>query len=75
MITGDANIAEATMIVQYRVADPSKYLFRLKDSEETLASHRRGGASQRHRSHQHRRRDHHRPREGSGRRRAPGCKS
>jgi membrane protease subunit HflK len=36
MITGDANIAEATMIVQYRVADPSKYLFRLKDSEETL---------------------------------------
>jgi modulator of FtsH protease HflK len=36
MITGDANIAEATMIVQYRVADPSKYLFRLRDSEETL---------------------------------------
>ena len=36
MITGDANIAEATMIVQYRVADPSKYLFRLRDSEDTL---------------------------------------
>jgi modulator of FtsH protease HflK len=36
MITGDANIAEATMIVQYRVADPSKYLFRLRDSEESL---------------------------------------
>ncbi len=36
MITGDANISEATMIVQYRVADPSKYLFRLRDSEGTL---------------------------------------
>jgi modulator of FtsH protease HflK len=36
MITGDTNIAEATMIVQYRITDPSKYLFRLRDSEDTL---------------------------------------
>ena len=36
MLTGDANIVEAQMIVQYRVADPSKYLFRLRDPEETL---------------------------------------
>lgn len=36
MLTGDANIVEAKMIVQYRVSDPSKYLFRLRDSEETL---------------------------------------
>lgn len=36
MITGDENIVEAQMIVQYRVADTSKALFRLKDPEETL---------------------------------------
>lgn len=36
MITGDENIVEAQMIVQYRVSDTSKALFRLKDPEETL---------------------------------------
>jgi membrane protease subunit HflK len=36
MLTGDENIVEALMIVQYRVTDPSKYLFRIKDPEETL---------------------------------------
>ena len=36
MLTGDENIVEAQIIVQYRVADPSKYLFRIKDAEETL---------------------------------------
>ena len=36
MLTGDENIVEAQMIVQYRVSDPSKYLFRLKDPDETL---------------------------------------
>jgi membrane protease subunit HflK len=36
MITGDENIVEAQMIVQYRVADPSKYLFRLEDPESAL---------------------------------------
>ncbi len=36
MITGDANIVEAQMIVQYTVSDPSKFLFRLRDPEETL---------------------------------------
>lgn len=36
MLTGDENIVEAQMIVQYRVTDPSKYLFELKDPEETL---------------------------------------
>ena len=36
MITGDENIVEAQMIVQYRVAEPSKYLFRLADPEEAL---------------------------------------
>lgn len=36
MITGDENIVEAQMIVQYRVADPSKALFRLKDPEKVL---------------------------------------
>jgi len=36
MLTGDANIVEARMIIQYRVSDPSKYLFRLRDPDETL---------------------------------------
>jgi len=36
MITGDANILEVQMIVQYRVIDPSKYMFRLRDPDETL---------------------------------------
>jgi len=36
MLTGDENIVEAPMVVQYRVADPSKYLFRLRDPEGTL---------------------------------------
>jgi membrane protease subunit HflK len=36
MLTGDENIVEAQMIVQYRVADPAKYLFRLRDPEGAL---------------------------------------
>lgn len=36
MLTGDENIVAAHMIVQWRVNDPSKFLFRLKDPEETL---------------------------------------
>ena len=36
MLTGDENIVEAQMIVQYRVTDPSKYLFRIREPEETL---------------------------------------
>jgi membrane protease subunit HflK len=36
MITGDENIVEAQMIVQYRVSDPSLYLFRLADPEAVL---------------------------------------
>lgn len=36
MLTGDENIVDAQMIVQYRVVDPSKYLFRLKGPELVL---------------------------------------
>jgi len=36
MITGDANILEVHMIVQYRVVDPTRYLFRLREPDETL---------------------------------------
>jgi membrane protease subunit HflK len=36
MLTGDENIVAAEMIVQYQVADPEKYLFRLKDPETAL---------------------------------------
>jgi membrane protease subunit HflK len=38
MLTGDENIVEAQLIVQYKISDPSLYLFRLKDSEITLRS-------------------------------------
>jgi modulator of FtsH protease HflK len=36
MLTGDENIVEAQMVIQYRVADPGKFLFRLHDPEATL---------------------------------------
>ena len=36
MLTGDENIVEAQMIVQYQIADPEKYLFKLADPEATL---------------------------------------
>lgn len=36
MITGDANIVEALLIIQYRVVDPTRYLFRLRDPDEAL---------------------------------------
>lgn len=38
MLTGDENIVEAHMIVQYRVHDPSRFLFRLSQPEEVLRS-------------------------------------
>lgn len=36
MLTGDENIVEAQMIVQYRVTDPSRYLFEISDPEGAL---------------------------------------
>ena len=36
MLTGDENIVEAQMIVQYRVREPLDYLFQLRDPDETL---------------------------------------
>jgi membrane protease subunit HflK len=36
MLTGDLNVATVEWIVQYKVADPYKYLFKLRDVEETL---------------------------------------
>ncbi|HEY6727709.1 MAG TPA: FtsH protease activity modulator HflK [Polyangiaceae bacterium] len=36
MLTGDENIVEAQMIIQYRISDPEKYLFRLKDPDDAL---------------------------------------
>lgn len=36
MLTGDENIVEAQIVVQYRVAEPSKYLFRLREPEVAL---------------------------------------
>ncbi len=36
MLTGDENIVEVQMIVQYRVAEPEKFLFRLAEPEQTL---------------------------------------
>ncbi len=36
MLTGDENMVEAQIIVQYKVSDPTKYLFRLYDPDGTL---------------------------------------
>ncbi|MCA9621298.1 MAG: FtsH protease activity modulator HflK [Myxococcales bacterium] len=36
MLTGDENIIEAQMIVQYQIHDPSKFLFKLNDPEQSL---------------------------------------
>jgi membrane protease subunit HflK len=36
MLTGDLNAAEVEWIVQYRIADPVKYRFRVSDPESTL---------------------------------------
>jgi membrane protease subunit HflK len=36
MLTGDENIVDAQLIVQYRVVDPSKYLFRLQNPDDAL---------------------------------------
>jgi membrane protease subunit HflK len=36
MLTGDLNVATVEWIVQYKVTDPYKYLFKLRDVEETF---------------------------------------
>jgi len=48
MLTGDENIVDAQMIVQYRVRDPSKYLFR--SGSEMSARGSRGGAAKHRRN-------------------------
>jgi membrane protease subunit HflK len=36
MLTGDLNVASVEWIVQYKVTDPYKYLFKLRDVEQTF---------------------------------------
>ncbi len=36
MVTGDLNEAEVEWVVQYRITDPTQYLFAVQDSEDTL---------------------------------------
>ena len=36
MLTGDLNAAEVEWIVQYRISDPKKFLFQVRDPENTL---------------------------------------
>jgi modulator of FtsH protease HflK len=36
MLTGDLNVATVEWIVQYKISDPYKYLFRLRDVEDTF---------------------------------------
>ncbi len=36
MLTGDLNIADVQWIVQFRIKDPVKYLFRIRNIEETI---------------------------------------
>ncbi|MCX5906934.1 MAG: SPFH domain-containing protein, partial [Deltaproteobacteria bacterium] len=36
MLTGDLNASEVEWIVQYRIADPYKFLFKVRDTTETF---------------------------------------
>lgn len=36
MLTGDENIIEIDIIIQYRIIDPGKYLFRIRDPNQTV---------------------------------------
>ena len=36
MLTGDLNVATVEWVIQYKIADPYKYLFKVRDVEETL---------------------------------------
>jgi len=36
MLTGDLNVATVEWIVQYKISEPDKYLFKLRDVEETF---------------------------------------
>ena len=36
MLTGDLNIADVEWIVQYRIKDPVKYMFKVRNVEETM---------------------------------------
>jgi membrane protease subunit HflK len=36
MLTGDLNVATVEWIVQYKISEPDKYLFKLRDVEDTL---------------------------------------
>jgi modulator of FtsH protease HflK len=38
MLTGDENIVEVQLFVQYRVQDPVKFLFQVRDGEEVLTT-------------------------------------
>lgn len=38
MLTGDLNIADVEWVVQYRIVDPYKYLFALRDAPESVRS-------------------------------------
>jgi modulator of FtsH protease HflK len=38
MLTGDENIIEIDLVVQYRIADPAKYLFRVRALSDTVKS-------------------------------------
>ena len=35
-LTGDLNVSDVEWIVQFQIADPYKYIFRIKDPEETI---------------------------------------
>ncbi len=36
MLTGDLNVIDVSWVVQYRIADPEKYLFEIREAEKTL---------------------------------------
>jgi membrane protease subunit HflK len=36
MLTGDENIIDIDLVVQYRISDPAKYLFKVRDLQDTV---------------------------------------
>src|SRR3972149_2336113 len=46
MLTGDLNVIDVQWIVQYRIEDPVRYLFRVRESRQTNPGIARGGLRQ-----------------------------
>ena len=44
MLTGDLNVIDVQWIVQYRIEDPVRFLFRVRDSQQTIPCSTKSGS-------------------------------